>query len=178
VQHELHVAEQGLDTSLAPLPAPPTEEQRHAGFSDDIGDVSWNVPTVVLLYPSNIPNLPGHNWSNGITMATPIAHKGASAGAKVQALTLLDFLLRPELVAQAWDYFRTVQTKTIHYAPLIRPEDQPALELNVATMEKYRPAMRKFYYEPTKYATYLEQLGVAYPTLRQPDGRCVGGPAR
>jgi aminobenzoyl-glutamate utilization protein B len=178
VQHELHVAEQGLDSSLAPLPAPPTEEQRHAGFSDDIGDVSWNVPTVVLLYPSNIPNLPGHNWSNGITMATPIAHKGASAGAKVQAMTLLDFLLRPELVQQAWDYFRTVQTKTIHYAPLIRPEDQPALELNVATMEKYRPAMRKLYYEPTKYATYLEQLGVAYPTLRQADGRCVGGPAR
>jgi aminobenzoyl-glutamate utilization protein B len=178
VQHELHVAEQGLDSSLAPLPAPPTEEQRHAGFSDDIGDVSWNVPTVVLLYPSNIPNLPGHNWSNGITMATPIAHKGASAGAKVQAMTLLDFLLRPELVQQAWDYFRTVQTKTIHYAPLIRPEDQPALELNVPTMEKYRPAMRKLYYEPTKYATYLEQLGVAYPTLRQADGRCVGGPAR
>jgi aminobenzoyl-glutamate utilization protein B len=178
VQRELHVAEQGLDTSLAPLPAPPTEEQRHAGFSDDIGDVSWNVPTVVLLYPSNIPNLPGHNWSNGITMATPIAHKGASAGAKVQAMTLLDFLLRPELVQQAWDYFRTVQTKTIRYTPLIRPDDQPALELNVATMEKYRPAMRKLYYEPTKYATYLEQLGVAYPTLRQPDGRCVGGPAR
>jgi len=178
VQRELHVAEQGLDTSLASLPAPPTEEQRHAGFSDDIGDVSWNVPTVVLLYPSNIPNLPGHNWSNGITMATPIAHKGASAGAKVQAMTLLDFLLRPELVQQAWDYFRTVQTKTIHYAPLIRPDDQPALELNVATMEKYRPAMRKLYYEPTKYATYLEQLGVTYPTLRQSDGRCVGGPAR
>jgi aminobenzoyl-glutamate utilization protein B len=178
VQRELHVPEQGLDTSLAPLPTPPTEEQRHAGFSDDIGDVSWNVPTVVLLYPSNIPNLPGHNWSNGITMATPIAHKGASAGAKVQAMTLLDFLLRPELVQQAWDYFRTVQTKTIHYTPLIRPEDQPALELNVATMEKYRPAMRKYYYEPTKYATYLEQLGVTYPTLRQSDGRCVGGPAR
>jgi aminobenzoyl-glutamate utilization protein B len=178
VQRELHVAEQGLDTTLAPLPAPPTEEQRHAGFSDDIGDVSWNVPTVVLLYPSNIPNLPGHNWSNGITMATPIAHKGASAGAKVQAMTLLDFLLRPELVQQAWDYFRTVQTKTIHYTPLIRPEDQPALELNVATMEKYRPAMRKYYYEPTKYATYLEQLSVTYPTLRQSDGRCVGGPAR
>ena len=178
VQRELHVPEQGLDTSLAPLPTPPTEEQRHAGFSDDIGDVSWTVPTVVLLYPSNIPNLPGHNWSNGITMATPIAHKGASAGAKVQAMTLLDFLLRPELVQQAWDYFRTVQTKTIHYTPLIRPEDQPALELNVATMEKYRPAMRKYYYEPTKYATYLEQLGVTYPTLRQSDGRCVGGPAR
>jgi amidohydrolase len=59
VQRELHVAEQGLDTTLAPLPAPPTEEQRHAGFSDDIGDVSWNVPTVVLLYPVQYPQPPG-----------------------------------------------------------------------------------------------------------------------
>lgn len=178
VQHELHVPEQGLDTALAPLPPPPTEEQRRAGYSDDIGDVSWNVPTVVLLYPANIPNLPGHNWSNGITMATPIAHKGATTGAKVQAMTMLDFLLRPELVGQAWDYFRNVQTKTIQYKPLIRPEDQPALELNVATMEKYRPAMRRYYYDPVKYGTYLEQLGVTYPTLRQPDARCVGGPAK
>lgn len=178
VQHELHVREQGLDTVLAPLAPPPTEEQRTAGYSDDIGDVSWNVPTVVLLFPSNIPNLPGHNWSNGITMATPIAHRGATAGAKAQAMTMLDFLLRPELVTAAWDYFRTVQTKTIQYKPLIRPEDQPALELNVGIMEKYRPAMRQYYYDPTKYRSYLEQLGVTYPTLRAPDGSCRGGPAK
>ena len=45
-------------------------------------------------------------------MATPIAYKGAAAGAKVQALTLLDFLLRPELVQQAaHDYYENVQTK-------------------------------------------------------------------
>jgi aminobenzoyl-glutamate utilization protein B len=40
--------------------------------------VSWNVPTVTLRFPSNIPGLPGHNWANGIAMATPIAHKGAT----------------------------------------------------------------------------------------------------
>src|SRR5712691_5013008 len=119
VQRELRQGETGLDTTLHALPPALTEAERRAGFSDDIGDVSWNVPTVVLWYPSNIPNLPGHHWSNAIAMATPIAHKGATVGAKVQAMTMLDFLLRPELVQQAWDYFKVVQTKTIQYKPLI-----------------------------------------------------------
>jgi aminobenzoyl-glutamate utilization protein B len=26
--------------------------------------------------------------------------------------------------------------------------------------------MRKFYYDPTKYPTYLDQLGIKYPTVR------------
>ena len=88
----------------------PDAEQRGGG-SDDIGDVSWTVPTVTLSYPANIPNLPGHNWANAIAMATPIAHKGTTAGAKVQAMTILDLLTRPELVQQAQDYFENDQTK-------------------------------------------------------------------
>jgi len=27
--------------------------------------------------------------------------------------------------------------------------------------------MRKFYYDPTKYKTYMEQLGIAYPTIKK-----------
>ena len=94
--------------------------QNNGGGSDDIGDVSWNVPTVTLRYPANIPGLPGHNWANAIAMATPIAHKGVTAGAKVQAMTILDLVMRPELVQQAWTYFRDVQTKDTKYEPLIR----------------------------------------------------------
>ncbi len=30
-------------------------------------------------------------------------------------------------------------------------------------MQQLRPEMRKFYFDPTKYKTYLEQLGIAYP---------------
>ena len=26
--------------------------------------------------------------------------------------------------------------------------------------------MQKFYYDPKKYATYLDQLGIKYPTVR------------
>jgi aminobenzoyl-glutamate utilization protein B len=32
--------------------------------------------------------------------------------------------------------------------------------------------MRPYYYDPDRYGSYLEQLGVSYPTLRQPDGSC------
>ena len=34
-------------------------------------------------------------------------------------------------------------------------------------MEKYRPLMKPYYYDPSKYGTYLEQLGITYPTVRR-----------
>jgi aminobenzoyl-glutamate utilization protein B len=136
------------------------------GGSDDIGDISWNVPMVYLMYPANIPNLPGHSWANGVAMATPIAHKGSTAGAKVQAMTALDFLLQPQLVQQAWDYFKNVQTKDIHYETFLSPDDKPAIEMNKEKMEKFAPQLKKYYYDPARYKTYLEQLGIQYPTVK------------
>jgi len=99
-------------------------------------------------------------------MATPIAHKGATAGAKVVAMTMLDLLGRPALVDSAWTDFRQVQTKDEKYVSFLRPEDQPAIELNAGIMARYREKMKPFYYDPTKYRTYLEQLGIKYPTVR------------
>jgi aminobenzoyl-glutamate utilization protein B len=166
IQKELGVSAKGLDTALKPLDNPLSDDDKRGGGSDDIGDVSWVVPTVTLVFPSNIPNLPGHNWANSISMATPIAHKGATAGAKAQALTMLDLLLKPTLLTQAKDYFTNVQTKDIKYSPLMREQDKPAIELNAGIMAKYRDEMKKYYYDPTKYKTYLEQLGITYPTVR------------
>ena len=100
-------------------------------------------------------------------MATPIAHKGVTAGAKVQAMTLVDLLLKPEVITASWDYFKNVQTRTQKYEPLIREQDQPAIELNREIMAKYREQMRKYYFDPTKYKTLLEQLGIQYPTVRK-----------
>ncbi|MBE7172176.1 MAG: amidohydrolase [Williamsia sp.] len=137
------------------------------GGSDDIADISWNVPTIVLNYPSNIPGLPGHHWSNAIAMATPIAHKGVVAGSKALAATLLDMLTQPKIIADAWDYFKNVQTKDIKYTPFINKDTKPAIHLNKNTMDKFRPEMQKFYYDPSKYKTYLEQLGITYPTLKK-----------
>ena len=166
IQHELKVPEVGLETSINPLGPAASEQTFTGGPSDDIGDVSWNVPTIVLAYPANIPNLPGHNWANSIAMATPLAHKGVLAGAKVQAMNLLDLLTKPELITSAWDYFNNVQTKAQKYVPFIRATDLPHTELNKAIMDKYNPQLGKFYYDATKYPTYLDQLGIKYPTLR------------
>ncbi len=166
LQKELGGREEGLSLSLAKELQGPVTDNRGGG-SDDIGDVSWNVPTVTLRFPSNIPGLPGHNWANAIAMATPIAHKGATAGARVQAMTVIDLLTRPALIEEAWAYFRTVQTKEVKYEPLIRPQDKPAIDMNRSVMEKYRPEMRKYYYDPSRYKTYLEQLGIEYPTVRK-----------
>jgi aminobenzoyl-glutamate utilization protein B len=168
LQKELKVPEVGLAKKIDPLRGAEKipDEQKLFGGSDDIGDVSWNVPTVTLNYPANFAAGPGHSWANAVSMATPIAHKGVIAGAKVQAMTVLDLVTRPALVADAWSYFKNVQNKDRQYAPLIRPTDVPAIWLNEQTMAKYRPEMRKYYYDPTKYKTYLDQLGIKYPTVR------------
>ncbi len=154
----------GLATKLSPLGKPLPNPV--SGGSDDIGDVSWKVPTVTLRFPSNIPGLQGHHWSNAIAMATPIAHKGATAGAKVVAMTVVDFLMQPQLVAQAKDYFTNVQSKETTYKPMITADDPPPVELNTQIMTTFRPELEKFYYDETKYDSYLEQLGVSYPTLK------------
>ena len=175
IQKELGSPDFGLSEQVnKQLRGAETPQNWMGGGSDDIGDIAWNVPTVTLRFPSNIPGLPGHNWANAISMATPIAHKGALAGAKVQALTLLDIVMTPKVVADAWDYFRNVQTKDVKYQPFIRPQDTPPTYLNADIMARYKSQLQKFYYDPTKFKTYLEQLGIEYPTVRaqvaQPKG--------
>ena len=165
IQRELGQPQRGLDTTTSTEPNGPVINPQGGG-SDDIGDISWNVPTVNLRFPSNIPGLPGHNWANSIAMATPIAHKGATAGAKVAALTMLDLYLKPTVITQSWDFFRSVQTAQVKYTPFIRPTDKPAIWLNRDIMARYKPDLMKYYYDPAKYKTYLEQLGITYPTVK------------
>ena len=155
----------GLPTELPPLRAP--LPYNVSGGSDDIGDVSWKVPTVVLRFPSNIPDVTFHHWSASIAAATPIAHKGANAGAKVVAMTVLDFLTKPEKLDEAKEYFDNVQSKEDFYRPMISEKDPPPFYLNTEKMEMYRDKMEKFYFDETKYDTYLEQLGVDYPEINK-----------
>jgi aminobenzoyl-glutamate utilization protein B len=166
VQTEVSASKvEGLAMKLDTLGLPVTTPI--SGGSDDIGDVSWVLPTVTMRFPSNIPGLPGHHWANAIAMATPIAHKGVTAGAKVEAMTILDFLLTPELVDEAWDYFKNVQSKEEKYKPMISADDDAPIYLNKRIMDQFRPQLEKFYYDETKFDTYLEQLGVTYPTLKK-----------
>ena len=166
VQKEVNSKTQsGLDTKLSDLGKP--SSIMVSGGSDDIGDISWKVPTVTLRFPSNIPGLQGHHWSNAIAMATPIAHKGATSGAKVVALTVIDFLNNQKLLSNAKDYFNNVQLKNTNYKPMITKDDPPPIYLNKEIMNMYRQELEKFYFDETKFDNYLEQLGVEYPTLKK-----------
>ena len=63
LQKEISAKEEGLRSK--PTPLEPPKEITIGGGSDNVGDISWNVPMVYLRYPANIPNLPGHNWTGG-----------------------------------------------------------------------------------------------------------------
>ncbi|MBW8744676.1 MAG: amidohydrolase [Sphingomonas sp.] len=165
VQETNHRKVEPLRSTPSPLSTPENRERSLGGGSDDIGDIMWTVPTITIRYPSNIPNMIGHNVLAAMAMATPIAHKGAVVGAKAVAMTVLDMMTTPKLLADAKTYFHDVQLKTDTYAPLIG-DTPPAIWLNEKTMKEYRPEMEKFYYDPSKYPTYLDQLGIKWPTTK------------
>ncbi len=166
-QRELKADTIGLNTVVKDTIVP-RSDQGMGGPSDDVAEVSWNVPTIVLGYPANIPGMIGHNWSSGIAMATPIAHKGSNWGSRAQAMTAIDLLTNPKLLADAWSYFRDLQTRDVKWQPLIPPGTKPFITINDERMARYRPALEKLRYDPKKYGSYLEQLGVRYPTTERP----------
>jgi aminobenzoyl-glutamate utilization protein B len=154
-----------LQAVIPPLSTPENRPRSLGGGSDDIGDIMWTVPTITIRYPSNIPNMIGHNVLSAMAMATPIAHKGVVVGAKAVAMTVLDMMTTPKLLSDAKTYYRDVQLKTDTYAPLIG-DTPPATFLNARTMAEMRPQMEKYYYDPDKYPTYLDQLGIKWPTVK------------
>src|SRR3546814_17137895 len=98
-----------------PRSTPETGGSASIGGSDDIGDVMGAVPTITIGYPANIPNVIFHHATAAMVMATPIAHKGTVAGAKAVAMTVIDLMTRPKLLADAKTYYRDVQLKTQSY---------------------------------------------------------------
>ena len=152
-----------LRDKVTPLKEPQEEKVPSGGGSDDIGDIMWTVPTITVRYPSNIPNMIGHNVTSAMAMATPIAHKGAVAGAKAVAMTVLDLMTTPDELVKAKQFFDTDQQKYDHYKPLVSATDVPAIHINDDYMRTYRPLMEPYYFDSRKYDTYLDQLGIKYP---------------
>jgi aminobenzoyl-glutamate utilization protein B len=77
-------------------------------------------------------------------------------------------LLKPALVKQAWAYYNDVQVPLQQYKSMLTADDKPAIYLNEDKMGQYRTQIESFHYDETRYASYLEQLGIEYPTLSRP----------
>lgn len=131
---------EGLRPHIKPLDGP--AEQRAP--SNDCGDVSWSVPMGRVSFPSNVPNVAFHHWAAGSALATSVAHKGAVAGAKALAASIVDLLVDPGLVEQAKKTFEH-ELGGVVYRSLLPPDQGPPAALNREMMERFRPLMREHY---------------------------------
>ena len=93
--------------------------------STDVGDVSWNVPTVGLGTATFIPGTGLHTWQAVATGGTPLAHKGTLLAAEVLAATAIDLLSQPDLVAAATAEFNERRGPDFAYVPLLGDRDPP-----------------------------------------------------
>lgn len=78
-------------------PNPP----RDGAGSTDVGDVSWNVPTVGVRTATWAPGTPGHSWQAVACGGTSMGLKGMNVAAKVLAGTMIDLFSDPAAIKAA-----------------------------------------------------------------------------
>jgi aminobenzoyl-glutamate utilization protein B len=92
--------------------------------STDVGDVSWNVPTIGFVAATFVPGVAPHTWQATASAGMSIGQDGMMVAAKSIALTALDLLTRPELVAAAKaDFSKELTTKK--YSSIIPMDRKP-----------------------------------------------------
>lgn len=148
LQQEAKVNVTGLISEITPQRGPAVQKPA----ANDAGDVSWKVPMVKIFFPGNIPNIMFHHWAAGVSLATSIAHKGATAGAKVVAASILECFENPQIVDQAKSTFKDEIAGTA-FKSMLPADQKPPVELNREMMERYRPLMTKHYVKD--YPTFV-----------------------
>lgn len=81
--------------------APLSREIVIGSASSDVGDVSWAVPTVGLSVATWVPGTPAHSWQAIAAGGTTIGTSGMIVAAKTMAMTAVDLLSDPSLLARA-----------------------------------------------------------------------------
>ncbi|MBQ4506999.1 MAG: amidohydrolase [Firmicutes bacterium] len=69
--------------------------------STDVGDVSWEIPTVQMGAATYPAGSPGHSWQNVSCGATSIGDKGLMYAAKVLCASAIDLLNSPKTISAA-----------------------------------------------------------------------------
>ena len=69
--------------------------------STDMGDVSWNVPTVQMTAATFVPGVPAHSWQAVACTGMSIGFKGMMVAAKTLALTTTELFTTPAALAKA-----------------------------------------------------------------------------
>ena len=78
--------------------------------------------------------------------------------------------------SRAADLAKPLAPKAPHFKPRAKRVIFVFLQGAISQMDtiEYKPQLQKFYYDPTKFKTYLEQLGIEYPTVRPAESKPRG----
>ena len=100
IQKEVGVPEDGLATEISPDP-----KGAPMGASSDVGDVSYNTPTMGAIISAWPLHIPPHQWGCTACHGMSIGRKGVLKAAQVLAATGLDLFTDAELRTAARDEF-------------------------------------------------------------------------
>jgi aminobenzoyl-glutamate utilization protein B len=115
-----------LDSTAAIVPLrKPDPNQPDA--STDVGDVSWNVPTIGFSAATFVPGVVPHTWQAAATAGMSIGQKGMIVAARALAITGADLFSNPQLVLDAKSDFRR-QLEGKEYESVIPAGQKPRLD--------------------------------------------------
>ncbi|MEQ1484247.1 amidohydrolase [Methyloglobulus sp.] len=120
LQKNFGVEPKGMPTKVVPLQNEPT-----LGGGTDVGDISWNVPTMGIAMPSIPSGISLHTWAATATHGMSIGKKAAVAMAKIMAVTGLDILTDSELRQAAKADFERRTAGKPYVSPLPDDRKQP-----------------------------------------------------
>ncbi len=80
---------------------PVTKNPKPSKGSTDVGDISWRVATSGIRTSCFVADSPGHSWQNVSSIGSTIGEKGIVYASKVLAISVIDLLEKPELIANA-----------------------------------------------------------------------------
>ncbi len=96
--------------------------------STDVGDISWRVPTGGLKTACFAADSPGHSWQNVAAIGSSIGEKGVIYATQVLAVTMVDLLEEPAVLATAKADF-DAKMKDRKYTTLIPKGQRPPAKI-------------------------------------------------
>jgi len=93
--------EKAMKSDLIEYVSPPIDVSKVLPISTDVGEVSVKVPTAQCATCTFVPGSALHTWQVTATSGMSIGHKGMLLASKTLALTIIDLLLRPDVLRKA-----------------------------------------------------------------------------
>ena len=114
-----------LDVDMAASVAPYYVNNRGAGGSTDVGDVSWAVPTAGLRAATWVPGTSPHSWQAVAAGGTSIGKKGMMVAAKTLSLTAMEIFNNPNIAAKALKELNIKRGENFQYEALLGDRKPP-----------------------------------------------------